>query len=258
MSAKPLPPGCSEPDGAAEIERDLERPLDNPSLDPSQAPTFDYGIVGANVASDLRDAARRIRERLARSVIESGRDLLAIKGQLKHGQFVAWIEAECALSLRSAERMMAAAEWAKGKNDTVSHLPPTVIYALSAPSTPPEIHDAALAKIEAGARVDPKTLNDEIAEAKRKAAQAARRARLSPEERARRDRREARRKREIQKDHREWQRELDRRDQAVNELADFLSKEVADQERLFALLEAAKNNGVDLIRRRLLEAREAQ
>jgi len=161
----------SGPGGAAEIATTVEQVVDTISNAPAQALTFDYGVVGANVARDLQHTARRIRERMAMSVIETGRDLLAVKERLDHGQFIAWVEAECELSLRTAQRMMAAAEWAKGKNDTVSHLPPTVIYALSAPSTPPEIHDAAVAKIEAGERVDPDMLKAEIAEAKRQAAQ---------------------------------------------------------------------------------------
>src|SRR5262249_39052001 len=152
----------------------------------------------------------------------------AVKKQLEHGQFVAWIEAECELSLRSAERMMAAAEWAEGKIDTVSHLPPTVIYALSAPSTPPEIHDAALAKIEAEGRVHPKTLKEGITKARRKAAQAAKRARLSPEQKANLQQIEARRERRAEKHRRRWEEAEERRTRAINELADLLAEQVTD------------------------------
>ena len=252
MTIAPHPPGSGKPGGAAEIERVLELPVDAISNAPLQAPAFYYSTVGANVARDLQHTARLIRDRMAASVIETGGDLIAVRERLEHGQFIAWVETECDLSPRTAQRMMAAAEWAKGKNDTVSHLLPTVIYALSAPSTPAEIHDAALAKIEAGERVEPGVLKAEITEAKQKAAQALR---LTPEERARWERREARRKQEIEKDRRDWQEEQDRRTRPVNELADFLAEAVADQERLLVLLEAAKYGGIDSIRDRLRTGR---
>src|SRR5689334_19340689 len=115
---------------------------------------FDYQAIKADVADDLREVAGRIRGRLCASIIETGRDLLQIKDkQLEHGQFTAWVEAECGLSPHTAQRMMAAAQWVEGKNDTVSHLPPTMIYLLSSSSTPPEIHDAVMTRINAGERV---------------------------------------------------------------------------------------------------------
>src|SRR5947207_1074192 len=91
-------------------------------------PSFDYGSVGANVATDLRDIAGRIRGRICASVIETGRDLLRVRDRLDHGEFLQWIAAECFLTPRSAQNAMAAARWAEGKNEIVSHLPPTVIY----------------------------------------------------------------------------------------------------------------------------------
>jgi len=181
MTITPHQPGSGKPGGAAEITTAEEQPVSVIPSAPLQAPAFDYDTVGTNVARDLQHTARRIRQRVVASIIETGSDLLVARERLEHGQFIAWVEAECELSPRTAQRMMAAAEWAKGKNDTVSHLPPTVIYALSASSTPPEIYDAALAKIEAGERVDAKALNAEIAEAKRKTRQVRKRRRSRAE-----------------------------------------------------------------------------
>jgi len=88
MKAIPHRPG-SGPGGAAEIATTVEEVVDTVSGVPAQAFAFDYGTVGANVARDLQHSARRIRERMAMSVIETGGDLLAVKERLEHGQFLA-------------------------------------------------------------------------------------------------------------------------------------------------------------------------
>src|SRR4051794_11267073 len=89
------------------------------------APAFDYAALTGNVAGDLRQRATRIRHCIRASVIDVGRELREAKRhELDHGQFIAWIEAECGLNKRTAQRMMQAAEWAEDKNDTVSLLPP--------------------------------------------------------------------------------------------------------------------------------------
>src|ERR1051325_9428718 len=65
---------------------------------------FDYESVGdAAVAGGLREGALRIRERLSASVIEVGADLLKVKAQLGHGQFVAWVEAECGIKCEACD-----------------------------------------------------------------------------------------------------------------------------------------------------------
>ena len=220
------------------------------------SPGFDYGHVGDNLAVDLRACARRIRDRMVASVIETGRDLLGVKDQLDHGQFIAWVEAECALSPRTAQRMMAAAEWAEGKNDTVSHLPPTVIYALSAPSTPVEIHNAILARIEAGERVDPDAVKTEIAEVKLKAARAAKFARLTPEQKAAKKGAETRRRNRDERHEREWQKSEEQRARALDNLVDFLIENVTDHDRLVELL-AEAGWGCSHISQRVLEKRNA-
>ena len=217
-------------------------------------PGFDYGYVGDNLAGDLRVRACRIRNRMAASVIETGRELLEVKGRLEHGQFIAWIEAECSLSPRSAQRMMLAVEWAEGKNDTVSHLPPAIIYALSAPTIPAEIHDAVLTRIKAGERVDPDAVKAEIADVKQKAKRAAKFARLSPEQKAAKKGAETRRRNRHERHEREWRKREERHTRAVDDLVDFLIENVTDHDRLIELLADA---GCSHISQRTLEKRNA-
>ena len=61
--------------------------------------------------------------------IEAGKLLLQAKAQLPHGQFLSWLEANCQVSARQAQRYMRAAQGrplGRRKNDTVSHMPKPV------------------------------------------------------------------------------------------------------------------------------------
>jgi hypothetical protein len=58
----------------------------------------------------MRLAADRIHKLQRAAVIEVGRELIAIKHRVEHGQFVEWIERECRMSIRTAQRAMQAAE----------------------------------------------------------------------------------------------------------------------------------------------------
>jgi Protein of unknown function (DUF3102) len=57
-------------------------------------------------AASAQAAAERIRGRLRAAFIETGRDLLAQKAALGHGQFLPWVEAEFGMSARSAQELM--------------------------------------------------------------------------------------------------------------------------------------------------------
>jgi hypothetical protein len=95
-----------------------DRPTD--AAAPCKSARFDYSMLGGNLASDLQATASRIRVRMRASVIDVGKDLLQVKAQLEHGQFVRWVESECGINKRTAQRMMAAAEWAEDKSNTVT------------------------------------------------------------------------------------------------------------------------------------------
>jgi hypothetical protein len=129
-------------------------------------PPFDYTKLDADFAAELQRTANRVRER-NREEIEIGRDLLAVKDRLEHGDFTAWVEDECGLKVRTAQRFMQAALLI-AKNDKLSYLPVDGLTALSSPRAPKATVDGIIARIEAGARPSAAAITREIAAAKRK------------------------------------------------------------------------------------------
>lgn len=166
-----------------------------PLAEPASAPVaFDYTAMDADAAREARAAVERYRGRSKAYVMDTGRDLLAIKARLEHGLFLLWIKAELGLEPRTAQNFMQAAERFEGKSEIVSHLPPTVLYKLAAPSTPEPVRAAVLKRIEAGETVQANAIVEEIREAKDEAArrakaekEEARRAALTPEQREEED-----------------------------------------------------------------------
>jgi hypothetical protein len=104
---------------------------------------------------------------LTATVIEIGRELLSIKDQLGHGRFGEWVEAECGFTQRSAENYIKAARFAEGKNETVSDLPPALVYHLASKSAPPEIVDDVIARLEKGKSIDQQEVEAKLHEARR-------------------------------------------------------------------------------------------
>ncbi len=111
----------------------------------------------------LQELAHGIRERedklaaCARIVwLENGLALLEAKKMLAHGDFEAWCEKELSYKKSTAEKMMRAARvlgpWFKSVSDTLLP-PPTLAYALSAPSIPQTIRDAFVPRMVAGEMV---------------------------------------------------------------------------------------------------------
>lgn len=114
---------------------------------------FNYDIVPEPVAIQAREAAQRIKLRLRRSaedIIEIGRDLIAVKSSIGHGNFLPWVEAEFGMSDQTARRFMQVADAYGGKSNIVLNLDPTALYALAAPKTPIEVREEIERMIEAG------------------------------------------------------------------------------------------------------------
>jgi hypothetical protein len=118
----------------------------------------------------LREAADRIRLRISRTakdIIDIGRDLIAVKESLGHGNFLAWIDREFGMNAKSAERFISVAQQFGDKFDSVSNLSLTVLYELAAPSTPEEVKTKVTERLAAGDSVtgaDVKALKNEIKE----------------------------------------------------------------------------------------------
>lgn len=117
---------------------------------------FDYTALPVDSALTARAAAERIKLRLKRTVediIEIGRELTTVKDELPHGQFLPWIAAEFEMSERTARDFMRVHERFGGKSAIIADFKPTILYALSAPSTPESVIDLAIERVEAGDKV---------------------------------------------------------------------------------------------------------
>jgi hypothetical protein len=129
---------------------------------PAENLWFDYNDVSTPVARFLRGQADRIRRSVGKSVIDVGKDLIAAKHHLSHGTFLVWVETAVGLPRRTAQAYMQVAHWASNKRATVALLPPTLLYLLSAPSTPTDFIVNVLKRVESGEHIPPRTIRDEL------------------------------------------------------------------------------------------------
>jgi len=126
---------------------------------------FDYGTLDAAIAGEMREAANRVRGIQRAAVLDVGRELRAAKSRVNHGQFTAWVEAECGLTIRTAERMMRVAELV-GENDKLSYLPADGLLALSSRTAPKPAVAGIIARIAAGEQPSAAVIKRQIANAK--------------------------------------------------------------------------------------------
>src|SRR5688572_23938065 len=204
-------------------------------------PTFDYGAVTEDFAGTLVAVADRIRARVKRQtsdIIEIGLDLLTVKSELEHGLFLKWVAAEFRWSPRTAQNYMAAAEWAGDKYETVSHLPPKLIYDLASETTPDAIKLEVRADLEAGKPVDVTAVKGRISDARlqRRKDQGQKRNRRKPvaeSTRKRREREEERQREEAER------REAEQKAHAAEIVAILRKLPERDFERLLELLTTA-------------------
>lgn len=190
---------------------------------------FDYEQLDDAAALEAKAVVDRYRSRVKAYVIDTGRDLLAVKERLDHGLFVRWVEAELRMSARSAQHMMLAATQLGHKSEIVSHLPPSTLYRLAAPSTPAPVRDEIVSRLEAGEAVTPRQIEVRLYAARKEAEQA----KLTPDERKRQSAakrmREARQRREIEKSRQEQEERQARRAAATKALAEILAPLLNDE-----------------------------
>jgi len=186
------------------------------------AASFDYSKLDSETARIARHAAERVKasqKQVGKTLIAIGAELLKVKARLDHGSFGPWLQAEFNWDERTAQRYMGAAEAFGGKSDTVSELPPTMIYALASPSTPPAVRDEIVRKLDSGERLDPATIRDSIAEARAKTRQEQSRSRLTPDEKRRAEAREKRAAKQEEKNQVRWITESKARTAALEKAA---------------------------------------
>jgi hypothetical protein len=131
---------------------------------------FDYSVLDADLASNLRRQARRIRTRIGKAtqdLIDIGRDLVAAKKHLlDHGDFIKWVEAEVGIARRTAQAYMAIAKLADDKGEAIALFPPTTVHRLASKSAPPEIVSEVVAKAQSGDVLPDRMVSEMILEAK--------------------------------------------------------------------------------------------
>ena len=91
-------------------------------------------------------SALRLR---TRSTLEIGELLLCAKAQVSHGEWIPWLKDRFALSVRTAQNYMSAAEFVKTrklKNEIISFLELRVLYEIASEYTSPTIVDKVLAR----------------------------------------------------------------------------------------------------------------
>lgn len=194
--------------------------------DASPGVRFDYSEMDEDTATEARAAVERYRSRSKAYLIDTGRDLLVVKEGTEHGLFLKWVQEEMRMEPRSAQRAMNVAAVLGPKSDTVSYLPPTILYALAARSTPAPLREEIVQRLEAGEPLTAKSIDRHLRDARVDARQAKRDAKLSPEERKRQAQAkkasDARRKREHEKH--------------TQEMAERDAKRIAEAEELAGIL----------------------
>ncbi len=148
--------------------------ISQPAEQARSAPGFDYSAVPEG--EQVWAAAELIKGRgvrIVEDVIEIGRQLIAVKKMLEHGQFQKWIEEEFGWGETTVRNFINVARYLGDKSATVAHLAPTALYKLAAPSFPDKVRQEVVERLEQGEKFDA----DEIKRLGKKANEHARTAR---------------------------------------------------------------------------------
>lgn len=114
---------------------------------------FDYTDISENLATEMREAAARIRGSEMNNALVSGRILNAMKDRLEWGVFTAWATTACELTERTYQNRMAAARYADSKGENVFGFTPlSVIYELAREGTPEDVEQEILDHFAGGKR----------------------------------------------------------------------------------------------------------
>lgn len=115
---------------------------------------YDYSQVeNKKLVKKMKETAELVRQKATRvveDVIEMGKALLEVKAELPHGQFGKWLDAEFGWHARTARLFMSAAERFGTKTEMIADLSATVVYLLSAPSTPDKVVETVIERAEDG------------------------------------------------------------------------------------------------------------
>lgn len=224
---------------------------------------FDCSTLPVDVAEEAKAAVKRIRERNQKYLIETGRDLLAMKERLGHGDFGPWLQSEFTMNERTAQNYMRVALEFGDKPEIVSLLPPTTVYALAAPSTPEPVRLDIVTRLKAGEAIASDAIIQTIRDSRAAERKAKADAKLSPEELKQRQQKERRQRKSREQREAEWAREREegkqlmmRRAKAVQTAAQMVIGRLESDalKDLVLLLREGQGHGADDFTNFLAEA----
>lgn len=113
--------------------------------------SFDYSVLSPEQAQRTQEAEYRIIGRTQKTIVENGRDLLAVKRDIGHGHFVNWLQS-IGLSKQTAERWMNVAE-NFGEKTHHESFENSALYLLSTSKVPESAREEAKERAEAGEKI---------------------------------------------------------------------------------------------------------
>ncbi|MEM8829538.1 MAG: DUF3102 domain-containing protein [Cyanobacteria bacterium P01_G01_bin.19] len=124
-----------------------------PTFDASEQYSFNYDVLDPKTQISIKQTTFEIKiliRQAARDIVEVGQKLVAVKKQLKHGEFRNWLKAEFDWSVSSATKFMQVYDKFKNINFTHFDFSASALYALAAPSTPESARKHALELADRG------------------------------------------------------------------------------------------------------------
>lgn len=131
-----------------------------------RASRFDYATIPDDKRSNVEAATRRLHtleRRTSEAIIEIGKELIAVKADIGHGNFLPWLEAEFGWSYPTAARFMQVAE-RLGEISQIENFQPSALYALASPSTPDDVRVEFTELASIGKQVTHKDVQERIRE----------------------------------------------------------------------------------------------
>jgi Protein of unknown function (DUF3102) len=113
---------------------------------------FDYERLGAEARIVVQQRTGEIKSLLratAQTALEIGQKLIEVKRHLGHGQWGGWLESEFGWSQDTAARHIQIAQ-RMPDIPQIAEFDVSALYVLSAPSTPPEARESAIALAQSG------------------------------------------------------------------------------------------------------------
>lgn len=232
-----------------------EDELQDLDLDASNVPAVTKPASSETVSdfdlTAVTDRVHKLIDGMLASRVEIGREFIAVKAKLEHGEFGKWIAAEFDMTDRTAQNFMNAATAVDG-NAALAVLPDKALYLLGAKSTPPEIVEHVATEIKAGNLPTTREIEAHVQAARQEAAQeraaaaklAAKTKGMSAEDaaktkatiKAKEEKRAAAKKAKEDARHAEWLRTQEEAEKKSNEAVAFLAEHLGNRFPEFAAL----------------------